>query len=37
MASRVTHSAARHTYAFTIDASSVPSPAAILRATSYEN
>ena len=37
MASRVTHSAALHTYAFTIDASSVPSPLAIMRATAYEN
>src|SRR5262249_9402040 len=35
IASRVTHSAARHTYAFTIDACSAPSPLAIRRPTSY--
>ena len=37
IASRVTHSAARHTYAFNMEASSVPSPWAIRRATWYDD
>src|SRR5262249_31028804 len=37
IASRVTHSAARHTYAFTIDAWRAPPPLAIRRATSLAN